>query len=148
MAALVADGVRVEAVSPVYETAPRDLVDQPAFLNAVARVRADAEPGDLLLRVKAIERALGRTDGGPRFGPRAIDIDLLLWSGGALRTPGLELPHPRLAERRFALVPLLDLDPAAELPDGRRLADLAAALEAADQPVSPWPAGWRPPPLG
>ena len=70
-----------------------------------------------------------------RFGPRAIDCDILLWDGGAWRDASLEVPHPRLAERRFALLPLLDLDPDLTLPDGRRLADLAAAIDPADQPV-------------
>jgi 2-amino-4-hydroxy-6-hydroxymethyldihydropteridine diphosphokinase len=127
-------GVALEAVSPPYETAPRDVLDQPAFLNAAARVRTDLAPADLLRTAKALERELGRTP-GPRRGPRAIDCDLLLWEGGAHDAPDLTIPHPRLAERRFALLPLLDLDPGLALPDGRRLADLLAAIDPAEQPA-------------
>ncbi len=135
LAWLAREGHRVEAVSPVYETAPREVADQPAFLNAAARVASDLQPDALLAEVKRMERELGRAPGGPRYGPRAIDCDLLLWEGGAWSGPGLEIPHPRLAERRFALLPLLDLDPRLSLPDGRRLADLAAAIDPAEQPA-------------
>jgi 2-amino-4-hydroxy-6-hydroxymethyldihydropteridine diphosphokinase len=83
---------------------------------------------------KALEGDLGRTP-GVRFGPRAIDCDLLLWEGGEWRDERLQVPHPRLCERRFALVPVLDLDPGLRLPDGRRLADLLAALDPREQPV-------------
>ena len=134
LAWLAGAGVAVEAVSPAYETAPRDVVDQPAFLNAAARVRTDLAPPDLLRTAKALERELGR-EPGPRFGPRAIDCDLLLWDGGAHEDPELTIPHPRLAERRFALLPLLDLDAALALPDGRRLADLLAAIAEEEQPA-------------
>jgi 2-amino-4-hydroxy-6-hydroxymethyldihydropteridine diphosphokinase len=128
-------GHRVEAVSPAYETAPREVADQPAFLNAAARVSSPLRPDALLAEVKRMEGELGRDPDGLRYGPRAIDCDLLLWEGGAWSGPGLEIPHPRLAERRFALLPLLDLDPGLSLPDGRRLADLAAAIDAAEQPA-------------
>jgi 2-amino-4-hydroxy-6-hydroxymethyldihydropteridine diphosphokinase len=70
-----------------------------------------------------------------RFGPRAIDCDLLLWEGGTWSDEALVIPHPRLAERRFALLPLLDLDPGLTLPDGRSLADLAAAIDPSEQPA-------------
>ena len=135
LASLARAGVRVEAVSPVYETAPRDLLDQPAFLNAAARVATDLAPPDLLRLVKRTERDLGRT-AGPRYGPRAVDCDLLLWDGGAFRDADLTIPHPRLGERRFALLPLLDLDPDLALPDGRRLADIAGAIDPAEQPAA------------
>jgi 2-amino-4-hydroxy-6-hydroxymethyldihydropteridine diphosphokinase len=125
----------VEAVSPAYETAPRELEDQPAFLNAAARVASDRPPDALLAEVKRMEAELGRDPGGLRYGPRAIDCDLLLWDGGAWRGPDLEIPHPRLPGRRFALLPLLDLDPGLALPDGRLLAELAAALDPAEQPA-------------
>jgi 2-amino-4-hydroxy-6-hydroxymethyldihydropteridine diphosphokinase len=135
LAWLAREGHRVEAVSPVYETAPREVAGQPAFLNAAARVCSEREPDALLAEAKRMERELGRDPAGPRYGPRAIDCDLLLWEGGAWNGPGLEIPHPRLAERRFALLPLLDLDPGLSLPDGRPLADLAAALDPAEQPA-------------
>jgi 2-amino-4-hydroxy-6-hydroxymethyldihydropteridine diphosphokinase len=129
------DVAAVEAVSPLWETAPRDLEDQPAFLNAAARVETELTPRELLAAVKDLERDLGRDPGGVRFGPRAIDCDLLLWEGGTWSDEALEIPHPRLAERRFALLPLLDLDPGLTLPDGRALADLAAAIDPAEQPA-------------
>ena len=133
--ARLAEVARVEAVSHPYETAPRDLEDQPAFVNAGARVASDLDPRALLAAVKEMERALGRDPGGVRFGPRAIDCDLLLWEGGEWEDDALTIPHPRLAERRFALLPLLEIDPDLTLPDGRRLADLAAAIDPAEQPA-------------
>jgi 2-amino-4-hydroxy-6-hydroxymethyldihydropteridine diphosphokinase len=141
-------GHRVEAVSPVYETAPREVAEQPAFLNAAARVSSPLPPDSLLAEVKRMEGDLGRDPDGLRYGPRAIDCDLLLWEGGAWSGPGLEIPHPRLAERRFALLPLLDLDPGLGLPDGRRLADLAAAIDAAEQPAERLPMPLARPPGG
>jgi 2-amino-4-hydroxy-6-hydroxymethyldihydropteridine diphosphokinase len=95
---LRAAGVVVEAVSPVYETAPRDLEDQPAFLNAAARVAAPLDPPGMLDVAKGVERDLGRDPAGIRFGPRPIDCDLLLWSGGTWTDERLEIPHPRLVE--------------------------------------------------
>ena len=126
----------VEAVSHLYETAPRERADQPAFINAAVRVASPLSPPELLASVKRLERELGRDPDGRRFGPRAIDCDLLVWEGGAWRDDALEIPHPRLAERRFALLPLLDLDPQLALPDGRRLADLEAALDPLEQPAT------------
>lgn len=126
--------IALEAVSDAFSTSPRELADQPPYLNAAARCTSGLAPPELLAAAKELERELGRT-AGPRFGPRVIDCDLLLWSGGEWRAPDLEIPHPRLAERRFALVPLLDLDPDLELPDGRRLAALERALDAGEQRV-------------
>jgi 2-amino-4-hydroxy-6-hydroxymethyldihydropteridine diphosphokinase len=123
----------VEAVSRLWDTSPRELLDQPPFRNAAARVRADLDPPGMLAEAKRLESELGRDPGGVRFGPRVIDCDVLLWDGGAYRDDRLEIPHPRLHERRFALLPLLDLDPDLRLPDGRRLADLEAALDPVEQ---------------
>ena len=97
---LAAAGHDVEAVSGLYETAPRDLADQPPFLNAAARVRSALGPRDMLAALKALEAGLGRDPGGVRFGPRAVDCDILLREGGPWRDEALEIPHPRLAERR------------------------------------------------
>jgi len=127
--------VALEAVSAAYETAPREVIDQPPFLNAAVRVATTLAPPELLAQAKRLERELGRDPGGIRFGPRAIDCDLLLWDGGEWRDDDLEVPHPRLIERRFALLPVLDLDPGLRLPDGRALADLEAALDPLDQPA-------------
>ena len=127
----------VEAVSHIYETAPREVEDQPAFLNAACRIRTDLDPPELLALVKRIEQDLGRVS-GPRYGPRAIDLDILLWEGGTWWDSLLEVPHPRLAERRFALVPVLELDPQMTL-DGEPLADVEARLDPVDQPVTRYP---------
>lgn len=133
--AVAATGATIEAVSSVYETAPRERDDQPSFLNGALRARSPLSPPGLLAEVKRIERELGRDPAGVRFGPRVIDCDLLVWEGGPWREPALEIPHPRLVERRFALVPLLELDPGLTLPDGTRLADAEAVLDPDEQVV-------------
>lgn len=127
-------GVAVEERSPLYETAPREVTDQPAFLNAAARVRTELAPLELLDVLKRMEGELGRRP-GRRYGPRPIDCDILVWEGGVVEHPRLVVPHPRLAERRFALLPLLDIDPGLCLPDGRALSGLAAALDPLEQPA-------------
>jgi 2-amino-4-hydroxy-6-hydroxymethyldihydropteridine diphosphokinase len=127
--ALREHGVEVQAVSSVYETEPvGEIADQPDFLNAVARVRTTLDPGELLDLCKAIEAELGRMFGGPRHGPRPIDIDLLLLGDTELRTERLTLPHPEVTSRRFVLEPLLELDPELALPDGTRLSDALERL--------------------
>jgi 2-amino-4-hydroxy-6-hydroxymethyldihydropteridine diphosphokinase len=103
--------VTVEAVSSLYETEPAYITEQPRFLNAVLRGRTTLGADELLAFVKVIERALGRL-AGPRFGPRLVDIDLLLYGDAALVTPDLTIPHPRMAERPFVLIPLAELAPA------------------------------------
>jgi 2-amino-4-hydroxy-6-hydroxymethyldihydropteridine diphosphokinase len=102
--------VVVERVSSVYETEPAYLLDQPRFLNAALRGRTALAPPALLAFLKEIERALGRA-AGARFGPRAIDLDILLYGDLALTTDTLTIPHPRMAERPFVLVPLAELAP-------------------------------------
>jgi len=134
VAELARRGLAVEAASRIWETAPREIEDQPAFLNAAVRARSDLAPPQALAVCKETETALGRLE-GVRFGPRAIDCDLLVWSGGVWAEDALEIPHPRLGERRFALLPLLDLDPGLALPDGRRLDDLLSRLDPAEQPA-------------
>jgi 2-amino-4-hydroxy-6-hydroxymethyldihydropteridine diphosphokinase len=111
-------------VSPVYETAPWGVEDQPAFLNMAAQVRTTLAPLELLGRVKAIEQALGRK-AGPRWGPRVVDIDLLFAPGTTLTSDALSLPHLHLAERQFVLVPLADIAPDIDLGDGRTPRQLA-----------------------
>jgi 2-amino-4-hydroxy-6-hydroxymethyldihydropteridine diphosphokinase len=124
---MVADpGIRVLAVSSVRETDPVGYEDQPRFLNAACAVETELGPRELLERLLAIERALGRERTGPRFGPRTIDLDLLLYGNETLDEPGLTVPHPRLAERLFVLEPLLELAPDLVLPDGRAIRDLIA----------------------
>jgi 2-amino-4-hydroxy-6-hydroxymethyldihydropteridine diphosphokinase len=124
-------GIEVLAVSSLRETDPVGYLDQPRFLNGAVALETELAPRDLLERLLAIELELGRKRGeGPRFGPRSIDLDLLLYGGEVVDEPGLNVPHPRLAERRFALEPLHELDPSLRLPDGRRVEEvLAAQLE-------------------
>ena len=117
------------AVSSFRETDPVGLEQQPRFLNAAAALETSLRPHELLQRLLAIERSLGRTRGGPRFGPRTIDLDLLLYGDEVVNEPGLHVPHPRLAQRRFVLEPLLELDPDLELPGGARLSSVLAGLE-------------------
>lgn len=127
--ALAAEGVRVLGSSSVYETDPVGLVlDQPDFLNAAVRIETALEPRGLLHAVKRVEAAMGRRP-EVRHGPREIDIDILLLDGVSVAEDGLTVPHAALLERRFALVPLLELDIALATPDGRRLADALAVLE-------------------
>ena len=97
--------------APLYRTEPIGSLDQPAFLNSALGLRVvDERPHELLARVLAIEQALGRDRTEPRrWGPRAIDLDLLVWGARTIHEPDLGLPHPRLAQRRFALEPLLAL---------------------------------------
>ena len=128
--ALGRHGVTVTARSPVYETEPQGKVlDQPDFLNAAVRIETDLDPEELLDACKAVERELGRQLGGPRHGPRPIDVDLLLLGDLEYESERLRLPHRDVLVRRFVLQPLVDLDPELALPDGTRLADALAALE-------------------
>ncbi len=127
--ALRRGGVEVLGASSVYETEPVGLVpDQPDFYNAALRIRTGAEPEELLDTCKAVERELGRTPGGPRHGPRPIDVDLLLLGSLEYHSERLTLPHPEVRSRRFVLVPLLELDPELTLPDGLRLDGALRAL--------------------
>jgi 2-amino-4-hydroxy-6-hydroxymethyldihydropteridine diphosphokinase len=119
----------VVAVSSVYETEPvGEVTEQRDFYNAVAEAATALDPHSLLEACKKIELDLGRTPGGPRHGPRPIDIDLLLMGETQLAEARLTLPHPDLANRRFVLEPLVELRPDLMLPDGRRAAALLAAL--------------------
>jgi 2-amino-4-hydroxy-6-hydroxymethyldihydropteridine diphosphokinase len=122
-------GVSLVAASSVRETDPVGPVDQPRFLNAAAALDTELSPRELLDRLLGIERRLGRTREGPRFGPRTIDIDLLLYGEERLDEPGLELPHPRLHERLFALEPLFELDPSLVVPGHGALSEIIAGLQ-------------------
>jgi 2-amino-4-hydroxy-6-hydroxymethyldihydropteridine diphosphokinase len=110
-------GIEVLAVSSLRETEPVGYRDQPNFLNGAVALETELSPRELLGRLLEIELRLGRERGaGPRFGPRTIDLDLLLYGDETVDEPGLTVPHPRLAERRFALEPLAELDPSLEIP--------------------------------
>ena len=134
--ALARRDIAVTAASSVYETAPQgEVLDQPDFLNACLRIETELGPEELLDACKAVERELGRTPGGPRHGPRPVDVDVLLLGDLSLRSPRLSLPHPDLLRRRFVVEPLLELDDNLRLPDGTPLSD--AAQRVADQRVTP-----------
>ncbi len=116
-------GVRVVRSSRVYETEPVGGPEQPPYLNAVIEVETDLGPRELLAACQRVEAALGRVR-AERWGPRTIDVDVLTYGDARISEPGLEVPHPRMHERGFVLVPLAELDPDPPLPGGRRLAHL------------------------
>ncbi len=110
--------------APLYRTAPIGPT-QPPFLNTALLVPLDLEPARLIENTLALERSLGRTREGERFGPRLIDLDVLVWSARVVDLPGFVVPHPRLCERRFALEPLVALlDEDFEIPGQGRAGDL------------------------
>ena len=127
---LLADtvGVEVLAVSALRETDPVGVEDQPRFLNGAAALETTLEPRAVLAALLGIERVLGRVRDGLRFGPRTIDLDLLLYDDETIEEPGLTVPHPRLHERRFALEPLAELAPALAIPGHGEVSDLLARL--------------------
>lgn len=133
IAQLADDHLRILRVSSVYESAPRYFEDQPWFLNQVVEAETALFPRQLLLRAKKIERSLGRT-ATRRNGPRAIDIDILLFGDARVRTEDLEIPHPRMGERRFVLEPLAELAPDLRHPvTSRKIRDMLS--EVMSQPV-------------
>jgi 2-amino-4-hydroxy-6-hydroxymethyldihydropteridine diphosphokinase len=123
------DDIEVTAVSSLVETDPVGYENQPRFLNGAAALRTELPAGELLERMFAVERELGRTRTGPRFGPRTIDLDLLLYGQESIDEPGLRIPHPRLAERRFVLEPLAELDRDLEVPGRGSVRAVLAGLE-------------------
>ena len=121
---------RVEAVSSLYETDPVGLEEQPAFHNAVCRLETGLEPTALMRFLKTLEHEIGRRPGAGRWGPRPIDLDILLYEDRIIEREELEVPHPRLAERAFVLVPLAEI--AADAVDPRRTETIAMLVRAAD----------------
>jgi 2-amino-4-hydroxy-6-hydroxymethyldihydropteridine diphosphokinase len=122
------EGIEVAAVSEIRETEPVGPVAQGPFLNGAVQIETTLHPRELLDRLLSIEESLGRVR-LERFGPRTIDLDLLLYGDETVDEPGLTVPHPRLHERRFALEPLIDLDPGLEIPELGPISDLLAELE-------------------
>jgi 2-amino-4-hydroxy-6-hydroxymethyldihydropteridine diphosphokinase len=117
----------IVGVSELRETDPVGVVDQPLFLNGAVALDTELTPRELLDALLAVERDLGR-ERRERWGPRTIDLDLLLYGDETIDEPGLTVPHPRLHERRFALEPLLDLDPEVAIPGRGRVIDLLTGL--------------------
>jgi 2-amino-4-hydroxy-6-hydroxymethyldihydropteridine diphosphokinase len=122
-------GIRIKAVSPVYETAPWGVEPgaQPNYLNAVVVLKTTLPPAALLERAQAVEEAFHRTR-GERWAARTLDVDIVAYEGRVSEDPVLTLPHPRAHERAFVLAPWLDVDEAAEIPGRGRVADLLAVV--------------------
>jgi 2-amino-4-hydroxy-6-hydroxymethyldihydropteridine diphosphokinase len=131
-------GVTLTRSSRVWETDPVGGPPQPDFLNAVVRAETDLEPAGLLAACQRVEAALGRFR-AERWGPRTIDVDLLIYGARTIDTPDLTVPHPRMVERAFVLMPLLEVDPDPPMPDGVRLADVRLGPDAVGgvRPVAP-----------
>ncbi len=133
---LESEHVRVLRRSLIYETEPQGLRDQPWFLNLVVEAETSLPPAELLARIHEIEEQLGRKRDVPK-GPRTIDIDILFYDNAAIETAELQIPHPRLAERRFVLEPLAELAPQLQHPiTGRTVVEMLSAL--AGQQVRLW----------
>jgi 2-amino-4-hydroxy-6-hydroxymethyldihydropteridine diphosphokinase len=132
LAALRTEGVDLVRCSSVYETEPVGLRPQPWFLNLVAELETALDPEELLRVIHRVEAALGRAR-AVRWGPRSIDIDILLYGTVTLATDVLTIPHPALASRRFVLEPLAELAPDLALPGGGTVSDALAA--AGDEPA-------------
>lgn len=122
------EGIEVVAVSALRETEPVGPVEQGPFLNGAVHVETELRPRELLERLLDIEERLGRVR-RERFGPRTIDLDLLVYGGEVVDDPGLTLPHPRLHERRFALEPLAELAPGLIVPGRGSVSALLSELE-------------------
>jgi 2-amino-4-hydroxy-6-hydroxymethyldihydropteridine diphosphokinase len=134
---LEAAGIHVLRHSSIYETEPQDLRDQPWFLNLVVEVQTELFPRLLLARIQAIELGMGRKRGVPK-GPRPIDIDILLFEEFVISTSELQVPHPRMSERRFVLEPLAELAPGLVHPRSQKtVREMLAETQA--QAIRPWP---------
>jgi 2-amino-4-hydroxy-6-hydroxymethyldihydropteridine diphosphokinase len=121
---------RLIAQSALYRNPPMGPADQPDYVNAVAGLLTRQEPEALLQSLQALEQRLGRIrKAGDRWGPRIIDLDLLVYGSLQLDVPGLNLPHPGIFERNFVLLPLCDIAPALEVPGQGIVAALAAGVE-------------------
>jgi 2-amino-4-hydroxy-6-hydroxymethyldihydropteridine diphosphokinase len=120
-------GIELLKRSSLYRTAPQGVLDQPDFINAVVEVQATAAPEDLLPRLKAIEVELGRKPSIP-WGPRVIDLDLLIYGDVYLSTPELTIPHAEMWVRLFVLAPLAELRPDLHDPSGRPILDVCDSL--------------------
>ena len=126
----VEPGVDVLELSGLRETAPVGNVDQPEFLNGAVAVETSLSPRGLLDALLRVERELGRVRDGTQWGPRTIDLDLLVYGDEVVDEPELRVPHPRVHERRFALEPLAELDPDLVVPGHGTVSELLAKLDA------------------
>ena len=124
-----AELIGARRLSTVIETEPWGHVNQPRFLNAAAEVETSLTPRQLLVFLLDVERRLGRERIGPRWGPRTIDLDLLLYGEDTVEEPDLVVPHPRLTEREFALRPLAELVPSLKIPGNGTVHEALAGLQ-------------------
>lgn len=115
--------------SPLYESAPLDGSDQPDYINAVSALLTRLEAGELLLQLREIERAQGRLRGEDKWGPRTLDLDLLVFSTETIDEEGLMVPHPDIVGRNFVLLPLLDIAPHLRVPGLGSVSGLAAGAD-------------------
>ena len=122
------DGIEVLELSRLRETEPVGVVDQPSFVNAAVALETTLSPWQLLDVMLGIEQNLGRVRDDRRWGPRTIDLDLLVYADQVVDEPGLRIPHARLHERRFALEPLADLEPQLEIPGLGKVSEALAKL--------------------
>ena len=129
-----AELIGARRLSEVIETEPWGVTDQPPFLNAVAELETELGARQLLDELLRVERELGRARDGTRWGPRAIDLDLLVYGAETIDEPGLTVPHPYLAERLFVLQPLAELAPALDVPGQGRVEDLLRGLQSSNEP--------------
>jgi 2-amino-4-hydroxy-6-hydroxymethyldihydropteridine diphosphokinase len=120
------EGIEVTAVAPFYRTAPVGYTEQDYFINTVAEINTSLSPLQLLEKMQQIENKLGRVR-VIRWGPRTVDLDLLLYGDEKIAGPDLEVPHPRMHQRAFVMVPLADLNPQLVI-QGEQAADLARRL--------------------
>ena len=120
-------GVQVTKLSSVFETEPVGVTDQEWFLNAAVEIRTNLSAEVLLERTQAIERELGRV-ATRHWGPRLIDLDILLYGKACVKTAALEIPHPEIQHRAFVMIPLLELDPHLALPDGTAISSCLTRL--------------------
>jgi len=136
------EGVNRVSVSSIYETEPVGLKEQPLFLNIAASLSCSLEPLDLLRALRAVETKLGRSRARPG-GPRVIDIDILLFGERIINSPELTVPHPRMLQRRFVLLPLVEIEPGLVDPvTGQPLESAARRLGEGDgwvRLIEPWP---------
>ncbi len=130
------DALTITAQSPFYRTEPVDYLDQEWFINAVVRIITRLSPEQLLTLLQTIQRNAGRSDNGLRFGPRILDLDILLYDNLICSSPGLTIPHPRMHIRRFVLQPICDINPRIVHPVlNRDMADLLNDLNFKDQKI-------------
>lgn len=130
-------GIRELSCSRLYRSAPMGPANQPDYVNAVMAIQTTLEPVPLLRALLAVEAEHGRERSGERWGPRTLDLDLLLYGRESIRSKELQVPHPGIAEREFVLQPLLEIAPGLEIPDLGTVADLLGSCPRLSSPLIP-----------